>query len=157
MTEIGAFVISVVSAVMITGILQQLIQDPILKSWLQILSGIYVTVILLMNIRSLKPVGWRDPFQENKNMAQYYMEAGKSHAQNSLRNIITHNIEAYILDKATQLGISVTVSVSVSADDIPKPESVTLSGQISPYEKSMLCKIISEDLGIPREDQIWIG
>ena len=63
--------------------------------------------------------------------------------------------EAYILEIAGQLSASVTVEVSVGGDSIPVPQSVRLDGAVTPYAKSRLQTIISEELGISKENQIW--
>lgn len=63
--------------------------------------------------------------------------------------------EAYILDKAAALDVALKVEVTLSKEDIPHPESVRLTGNISPYARSTLQDLISKELGINKENQIW--
>lgn len=63
--------------------------------------------------------------------------------------------EAYILDKAAALDAVLKVEVTLSKEDIPHPESVHLSGNVSPFAKSTLQDLISRELGIDKENQIW--
>ena len=70
-------------------------------------------------------------------------------------NIIKSRVQAYILDKADSFGTSLEVEVILDQDHIPV--SVELQGNISPYARAQLTEIIEEDLGIPKEHQLWIG
>ncbi len=75
--------------------------------------------------------------------------------QQALSDIIKSRCEAYILDKAAGMDLSLTVEVGVSADEMPVPKTVRISGNISPYKKSKLKSILVNDLGIEEEDQTW--
>lgn len=84
------------------------------------------------------------------------MEAGKLEGDNALRRIIKEQSEAYILDKASQLGLCLEVRVDVSEDDVPIPDRVFMRGGASAYSKMALELYVQENLGIPRERQQWI-
>lgn len=85
----------------------------------------------------------------------YAVEQGKTITQQALSDIIKSRCEAYILDKAAGMDLSLTVEVGVSADEMPVPKTVRISGNISPYKKSKLKSILVNDLGIEEEDQTW--
>lgn len=88
--------------------------------------------------------------------ADHAVEAGSMHTTSELYSSIKQNTEAYILEKAAFYKADLSVEVTLSNDDLPVPCSVMLQGQISPYARSKLTSIISEDLGIPKENQTWI-
>lgn len=71
-------------------------------------------------------------------------------------NIIKVEAEAYILDKAAAMNVSLEVSVTVEGDP-PVPAAAQLSGEVSPYAKQQLEKILWEDLGISKEYLEWTG
>ena len=73
------------------------------------------------------------------------------------REIITDKTCAYILDKAETLRAQLTVQVILSDEELPVPERIYLTGQASPYARSMLQRLIEEELGVPKERQIWTG
>jgi hypothetical protein len=73
----------------------------------------------------------------------------------AIRASIKARSEAYILDKAAELALSVEVEVTLSNDEIPLPVSVRVSGKASNYAKSRLQAIITQDLGINKEHQVW--
>jgi hypothetical protein len=47
--------------------------------------------------------------------------------------------------------------VYLSEDTIPVPISVEIRGSVSPYGKQQLTKLLEEELGIAKENQLWIG
>lgn len=71
--------------------------------------------------------------------------------------IIKEKTEAYILDKANDLGAELSVEVFLSDDDVPIPVTVLIRGNASPYAKKKLEQMMASDLGIAKENQEWIG
>ena len=45
----------------------------------------------------------------------------------------------------------------LSQDEIPVPSTVRLQGSISPYARQSLQQWLQDDIGVPKEHQIWIG
>jgi len=82
---------------------------------------------------------------------------GQDLAEEKTREIITGKTCAYILDKAETLHAQLTVQVILSDEELPVPERIYLTGQVSPYARSMLQRLIEEELGVPKERQIWTG
>lgn len=89
--------------------------------------------------------------------AQAASDAGTALAEDALCQIIKTETEAYILDKAGIYGLQLDVQVTLTDDAVPVPESVQLDGAASPYAKTCLQQLISDDLGIPKEQQVWTG
>ena len=81
---------------------------------------------------------------------------GENSARAEWEQGISDRVEAYILDKAAQYGAQLTVTVALGSDAIPLPQRVTIQGNISPYGKTQLQSWIAENLGIAKEDQVWI-
>ena len=72
--------------------------------------------------------------------------------------IIAERYEAYILDKAAQLGLSCTVEVEcrTEEDGVCLPERVRITGALSAQEKVQLAELLEEELGVAPEEQIYI-
>ena len=83
------------------------------------------------------------------------VSAGEDLASDAVRSYIKSHAESYILDKAEEYGASLSADVILGEDDLPV--SVCLAGRISPYGKLRLQELLETQLGIGREDQIWIG
>ena len=90
-------------------------------------------------------------------VADLAAECGCELASEEVSRIIREELSAYILEKASALQADLTIDVILSEDPIPTPESVKLMGTVTPYAKGKLQRILSEELGIPRERQIWTG
>ena len=71
----------------------------------------------------------------------------------AMASIIAEQTEAYILDKAGELGAEVTVRVETrtGGDGVPVPWSAELTGARS----EALASALETELGIPAERQVW--
>ncbi|MCI8813133.1 MAG: stage III sporulation protein AF [Oscillibacter sp.] len=73
--------------------------------------------------------------------------------ETELASVIASRTEAYILDKAAQLGLSVAVRVETEtgAEGVPLPAAAEVEGPRS----EELAAYMERELGIPRERQVW--
>ena len=62
----------------------------------------------------------------------------------------------YLLKEAEEMGLDITAEVKMCETDPPTPQQVIIAGTVSPYKKQVLAKMISDDLGISRENQRWM-
>lgn len=73
-----------------------------------------------------------------------------------LAELIKEQSEAYILDKAEELGLTLSVDITLREEgDYPYPIAVTLWGEAAEGDKMLLERIIEQDIGIVRERQEW--
>lgn len=158
MSEPGQYILSVGMAAMITGILTSFTES---KSTIGVLTRMVCCLFLAFTV--IKPIGNLN-YDQLEFFAHRYAEAGERSAasgealaNDALRELIKQETEAYILDKASSYRTKLEVQVTVGEGDTPVPESVRISGSISPYAKSQLQQILSDELGIPKERQLWIG
>lgn len=158
MDEIGKYILSIGIAALITGILTGFTDSKSATGvLLRMVSGLFLCIIAvrpLVDLNLSYLTGFVDTFEES---AQTATAVGTSMADDALRQIIKTETEAYILDKATLYGLQLEVQVTLTDDAMPVPESVRLTGSASPYAKSRLQTQISNDLGIPKEQQLWTG
>ena len=71
------------------------------------------------------------------------------------RKCIQHQLEAYILDKAIAMGADIRPEVTVDADGVPL--EIWLQGQCSERIRQELSDMITNDLGVLKEDLKWTG
>ena len=125
-------------------------------TWLtQMLCGIFMTITIISPLKDIVVRDWSSWAESLSLEADAAVGQGSAAMEDALNQSIRNQVEAYILDKSQQLGAALTVSVQLSQDPIPVPVSVTVFGDVSPYAKSQLQRILSEDLGISKEDQHW--
>jgi hypothetical protein len=117
---------------------------------------------LLILVTAFGPIAELDPLAA----AQSLVQSGYSdllstqmvdlEANSLLEGLITDSAEAYILDKASAFGLTVSADVTCRVEDTyPVPWSVRLEGSPTGQQKKALTEIIREDLGIPEERQEW--
>lgn len=157
MEGLRRYVISVTAAALICGVITGIVKKGGAGELIRMLCGLVLAFTILYPISGLNlealtfdllPSAW-----EGESMAAQ----GEKISRQSMADIIKSETEAYILDKAAALEVSLTAEVSLSEDDIPVPVGVTLSGSLSPYARSQLTNVIEKDLGIPKEKQLWTG
>ena len=151
MEAISEYILSVVCTAILCGIIM-LLCGKRTAGVLKLVLGVVMTVAVL------KPVITEDIFsydlslnvQENSSAA---ISDGSMIADSMQREFITKEIQAYILEKAETLGASVAVEVDLGEDHLP--DSICLSGQVTPYTKKQLEHIIHTQLGVRKECLSW--
>lgn len=119
--------------------------------------GLFLAFVMLSPVADWDYDGIASFAQSYEILGKAAAGKGKDLATEQTRTIIKEKACAYILDKAETLRTTLAVEVVLSNDEIPIPESVYLSGQVSPFAKQQLQHLIETELGIPKERQIWTG
>lgn len=88
---------------------------------------------------------------------QTIVDEAERTALDSLRQCIKEETEAYILEKAKSMGADVDVEVTLSDADLPVPIGAEITGAVSPYTKQVIAQMMTQELGINKEAQKWIG
>ena len=127
-------------------------------------ASIACTVVLVMTV--LLPLGTLDVSQYSLELAKYreigdqLEERGDAFRDSMSRTVIEQECEAYIMDKAEAMGITVdTVKVRAfwNSEGVWVPESAEIRSGCGEIEKKRLSDLIFADLGIPAEKQEWSG
>ena len=157
MAFLRQYVLSIVTASLLCSVLMGLTAKTKVKELTKLLCCAFLSVT------ALKPLVGRDldrwlqesiPYQEE---AQSCVAQGEEFARSAQADIIKSKAEAYILDKAAALNGNLEVEITICQEGTPIPERAVLSGQVSPYAKGQLAEILEKDLGIAKENQVWIG
>lgn len=158
MEALGKYILSVTAAAMIVGIVSGCVDSKSgAGAMLRLIGGLFLTFTIIQPIARLDFTALTAFAEDFSIDGEAASAQGEIIAGDTLRGIIKSEMEAYILDKAGLYQTELTVEVTLSLDDVPTPESVRLSGAVSPYAKTKLQQMIEEDLGIPKENQLWIG
>ena len=148
-----AYILSVTAAALLAAIAQVLAGDRTMGKLVKLVSGLFLAVTVLSPVVELElpdPAGWLEDHLEEGRAAA---EAGQTKAKEYAGDIISAELEAYILDKAAALGGEVAVEICL--DDSGLPERVQVSGALTPAQRAELSRIMAEELGIGEEAQIW--
>lgn len=74
-----------------------------------------------------------------------------------MKELIEQQLSAYIADKGRQLGADCTAQVTcdLAEGGVPVPTGVTVTGQLTPEQKTALSRYMDQELGLPREVQLY--
>ena len=157
---IGSFheyLLRIISAAFLCAVVKSFgAKSSVSVTMIKTLCGVFLTITILSPIMHVDLSSFTNYVQSFSYESEDVVYTGSQLYSESLRSSIKQQAEAYILDKAASIKADLSVEVILSNDDPPTPLSVVLDGQVSPYAKSKLTKIISDDLGISKENQTWI-
>ena len=149
------YVLSLIAAALIAGILQSFVKEGSCARVLRLLCGLFLMVTALKPLKELQIPALEDWTASWNAEAGAAVREGEERYASEYSAVIIKQLEAYILDKAAQLGLSVQVQLTLTADNLP--ESALLTGQATQQQKQAMEAVIESDLGIPKEKQQWNG
>lgn len=156
MDEVRKYLLSVLSAAMICAVIHKL---SVSKSGafriVRLTASIFLSVTIIAPVLKVQISGFSSELEQYKQEAEGLAVAGAEILAEEKLSLIKENTETYILEKAADYGVSLEVEVQINDPALMLPDQVTLKGNVSPYAKQLIQNCISEDLGIPKEHQLW--
>ncbi len=154
----ASYILSVTGAAILIGILSSFLNPKSAAGgFFKILGGIVLLIVMIQPVVGFRFDSLTDyaeqTFLEGKAAAQ----DGKNQTRDTMADIISGKCEAYILDKAGLYQADIQAEVILSEEEVPVPEQAVIRGSFSSEAKSKLEEIIETQLGIPKEQQTWIG
>lgn len=123
---------------------------------LRMLCGLFMAFLAISPLRELE-------FGELPEIAEGFSQEGEqiaregaARADEAVAAVIKSQTEAYILDKADELGLEVEVSVLVE-EDSRLPVAVIITGNAESNQKQVLNDCIRENLGIEGSAVEWVS
>lgn len=159
MAQLGKYILSVTAAAIIVGILTSILDKKSGSAALvKMIAGLFLAFTAIAPIAKLDFSNLTAFAQAFEAQGTAAAADGEIMAQEAMADIIKSETEAYILDKAETYGAALEVEVTLrQTDGIPVPTGVRLAGRISPYAKAQLQQMMEAELGISKENQLWIG
>lgn len=148
------YLLSVTCAAFLCAIIRSVAGE---KGQIRLLCGIFLGITVIRPLGQIRLSDYLPASGELSAQAALAAQSGEEYSYRSMADIISDRTEAYILDKASDWGVSLRVEVTAEGDVIPAPVSVRIWGNVSPYIKGLLQDMIQTDLGITTEAQIWMG
>lgn len=144
---------SVVAVTLLLTAVQTLVPEGSLRKISSFTGGLVLLAALLQPVLKTDLSRIRLDFEGYSSAVREREEELNRAGERELAAVIAAKTEAYILDKAALLGLSVTVRVETEtgADGIPLPAAAELSGGWS----AELAAYMVQELGIPKERQVW--
>lgn len=123
------------------------------KKMLDLVCGLMMLTVFLEPLGLLSSLSFENPAALYRRQAESLIADSQTSMKQELESVISERARAYIMDKADALGMDVEVQVEVGGDLIPC--KAMIHGTVSPYSKTALSSRIEEELGIPKEAQVW--
>lgn len=149
-----SWLLGIVLTSLAAGLARQLAPKGREQAMVRLVGGLLLALAIL---RPLAGGSWEGLELETDGLVLQGEELAGAYRKNQqevLSAIIEEKTEAYIWDKANQLRLDCTVTVTVSPGEngIPLPESVVIRGAYS----GELAMCMEEEVGIPAQKQIWL-
>ncbi len=157
MEGVRKYLLSVICAAVICSVVNTLTGKKTANGGIiKLISGLFMALTLISPLVQIRLTDYGDYFNDFSLDAHTAVTYGEAAAIDEMRTIIKSQTEAYIFDKAASMDATVDVEVTLNDDYPPVPIGVKITGSLSPYSKEILSGYIANDLGISKEDQIWI-
>lgn len=124
---------------------------------MRIISTSFILIAAISPFAHFDFSGLREYWNSIEVTAEINSQIGQELKKEAAGEIIKQEITSYILDKAAQYHADLQVHVILADDDLQSPQYIEIEGHISPYGKAQLQTMISNELGVPKENQCWIG
>lgn len=156
MEGVREYLLSVTAAAMLCGIVSALTGEKGSQAGLvKLICGLFLCFTVVAPFAKIRIEDFSDFASDILTEGEQAAQEGENYSAQALRQIISDETRAYIMDKAGTYGAEIQVDVALSNDDPPMPEACTISGNLSPYVRQQLQKMLINDLGIPEENQTW--
>lgn len=148
------WLLGIVLTALAGGLARQLAPQGREQAMVRLVSGLLLTLAILRPLAGLQGEKWPLEREGLSLQAREQAASYRKSRQDELSAIIAEKTQAYILDKATRLGLTCTVTVTTAAGEsgLPLPDTATIRG---PYSE-VLAECMAEEVGIPAEKQIWL-
>lgn len=147
------YILSFISVTLLCHIVSRIIDSCAVKKSIKLLSGILILTSISVPLGDfhLESINLEDSIiADGDRISAYGVELSKK----AKKDLIINECEAYILKKAESLGLDIAVDVNI--DQTLIPVSVNIQGNASPHVQKTLSDIIENDLGILKENQVWV-
>lgn len=156
MGSIRTYLLSVTAAAILCSCIRSFFQNKGFQGLVtKFITGLFIIVTIFSPLSEFHMDNWSSYIDSLSIEGNEVVEEGKLQSDIAVQTIITERCEEYILDEAESLGAQIYVEVTLDSTDLLTPDSIKITGSVSPYARKVLTDKISEDLNIPKERQIW--
>ncbi len=159
MTEIlRTWVLRLTGTAIISSAATALVPEGKTKKSVKFVCGVAAMLALLSIVSDFSYEGFSSYMADYRQKAYEISSEAEEQTKMSERLIIEKQCEAYILDKADELGAyvpEISVRAEWDTNGYWYPVSAELTAEVLPEVKQQLSYIIEADLGIEKDKQVW--
>ena len=156
MGVIREYLLSVTGASALCGIVSAVTGKNTYSGIIRLICGAFLLFTVTAPLVRAEFTALPIPGEELVKEAENAVLKGVDYAAQARARIIKEELEAYIMDKASGLDAQINPQITLTDDTPPIPAKVTIIGTWTPAAKSQLERILTQDLGIAKEQQIWM-
>lgn len=153
MQQLRTYVVSLTATATLCGVVLSLFPEGVIQKLLRLVCGIVLTIAVLSPLSDITLCEFSFVPENHLIAGENIAAMGNALAGEEKHRRIQQQFEAYILTKASALDAAVIPMVTL--DNQGFPAEVQIKGTWSFSGKQALSAIITNDLGILEEDQIW--
>lgn len=158
MGDIKTYILSILLSALMCAIVKKLLSGSgTVTTIAKALCSIFMVLSVTQPFFGFSLPDWDKLVDGVSSEAENAVSVGENYANDMQKTIITRQLQTYIMDKAAQYDATISVDITLSADPMPVPVQVTITGSISPYGKRQLQTVIEQYLGVSKENQKWIS
>lgn len=157
MDSIREYLITVIAAAIICSVSSILIsKNTTNAAIIRLLTGIFLSITVISPLANIQLTDLTTYYSNIQSDSETLIAQGENAAAAAAGDIIKERIETYVITKAAAMDVSVTAEVEITGTDPPQPASIKITGTVPPYKKSVLQTLITDELGIPEANQMWM-
>ena len=153
MELIRSWLTGITCAAMIVALAEGLAPAGAARKIGRLTGGLVLLIALLQPLLQLDSTALTRALTEYQLDLEAYSAELTEENREQMKEIIARQSEAYIADKAAQMGLECRVEVRVGDQEYPVPEEVTVTGALSPEDQARLTRRIEADFAIPAQRQ----
>ena len=156
MDNLRRYIVSLICAALICSIVK-ILAGGIKASniIINIVCGLFMMITVLSPVLDFEIPDLNSVFQPVYSEAVKISTDAMEASREDMAVIIKEETRAYILEKANLNNMDIDVEVKLDEQGLV-PCGVTITGQVSPYDKTVLTNYIYRTLNIPEEAQKWV-
>lgn len=154
MEHLRTYILSVVAAALLCALSIRLMgKNAAGFAVVRMVCGVIMAAVILQPFGKLRMPNLSAYFSDLEKQVRSVVSMGTDKSLNEISSRIQHQTQAYLQNKAQELGAELQIQVTLNERFVP--EAVILSGTISPGAKAILSEVITKDLGVGEEGQFW--
>ena len=152
----GQYIYTVVTAAILASIIRTILPGKgIASDMVKLTMGIFLVMIVISPILKVRIEGIRNYIEYIETYASKIITDAEENTKREIQNSIEQNTQAYILNKASELGAEILVEITYLEENSYVPHSIIITGSASPMIRKQLSAIIQTELGISEDFQTW--
>ena len=158
MTGVQLYFYRLIAGAGFFALLQAILRDGRMKQTVQIVCGCFFALLVLQPLLPLSNLNLDELYMNLHIGETFDQETAQEKNQALLSRLVAQQTEEYIQKCAREQGANLSVSVDAQMDperQIPVPVSAILTGAVTPEQRQVLSRILSEELNIPLVRQEW--